>query len=270
MFRYPGGKSRLYKYIEPYLIDKFNGKLIVPFIGAGNVTTRFVSHIQDSGGKLSYLWINDADPTITAVWKATYFYPLKFLNRISSYKPSVKDFYSFKEELSQVKKVVTGDDLVVDIALKKMAIHQMSYSGLGVMAGGPIGGQNQSSKYDVGCRWNPKKIYSQIARATKTLHKINYFRITTWDFAPVLEEAEGLTYLDPPYVEQGNALYSYGFSTEDHWRLSEILYNRPDWVLSYDNCQTVRDFYSWVNLNEIKANYSIKGSRQKTELIITN
>jgi DNA adenine methylase len=265
MFRYPGGKSRLYKYIAPHLIDRYSGSITIPFIGAGHVTTRFCSDYTPKK-----IWINDVDPTITAVWKATYFYPFTFLQLISNYKPCVDDFYKFKEELKYISSVVMGVKDVIDVALKKLVIHQISYSGLGVMAGSPIGGKNQSSKYDVGCRWNSAKLHSRIARVSNNLKKINDLRITTWDFRSVLKESAGLTYLDPPYVEKGNDLYNYGFSYEDHWALSEILYERDDWVLSYDDCPTVRNFYSWANIDEIDANYSIKGSRKKTELIISN
>lgn len=264
MFRYPGGKSRLYKYIEPYLQDKFSGALVVPFIGAGHVMTRFVAE-----NEVKKLWINDVDPTITAVWKALYFYPFNFLQAISNYRPCVEDFYKFKEELKYITTQVKGINYIVDIALKKIVIHQISYSGLGVMAGSPIGGKEQKSKYEVGCRWNPAKMHSRLARVTNHLKKIDDLKITTRDFESVISETNDLMYLDPPYVEQGNNLYHFGFSMEDHWRLSELLYQKKDWVLSYDNCPVVQNFYSWAQINEVNANYSITGSRKKVELIIT-
>ena len=44
---------------------------------------------------------------------------------------------------------------IVDIGFKKLAIHQISYSGLGTMSGGPLGGAGQKSQYKIDCRWSP-------------------------------------------------------------------------------------------------------------------
>ena len=72
------------------------------------------------------------------------------------------------------------------------------------------------------------------------------------------------------YYEKGNDLYQFGFSERDHVRLSEALKSTDhEWLLSYDDCQNVRDLYSWAKIKSVNVNYSIKGSREKKELIIT-
>lgn len=245
---------------------KMGSSFIVPFIGAGHETVRILKK-----KKPGFVWLNDIDYGITAFWKSVYFHPLKFLNKIKRYEPKVSDFYEFKEILDGLTSNPKGIEDVTDIALIKLAIHQISYSGLGAMAGGPIGGQNQTSAYTVGCRWNKNKISKSVWDAYNLLNR-SEIRITSWDFEEVLKDkkSEGLVYLDPPYYEQGKNLYSCSFSDYDHWRLSEQLYCRENWVLSYDDNPTIRRFYNFATIHEVDATYTIKTARKKTELIIVN
>ena len=257
----------MYPKLEPFLLAQFEPNIIIPFIGAGNETVRLIKK-----RRLKSLWINDLDPGITSFWKAVNFYPLKFLHKIKKYTPSVDDFYKFKSILEDLESPPKGVEDVTDIALIKLVIHQISYSGLGVMAGGPIGGKTQASKYTVDCRWNPSKLSKRIIDVNNLFKQIDDLRITTWDFEAVLSDkkCDGLIYLDPPYFEQGPQLYQHSFSQWDHWRLSEILFNsHKNWILSYDDHPVIRQFYSFANLYEIDASYSITGQRKKGELIIT-
>lgn len=264
MFRYPGGKSRLYKQLEPFLLERLDTRLIIPFVGAGHETIRLIKKKSPQ-----FIWLNDLDYGICSFWKAVYFYPKKFISKIKKYNPKVADFYSFKEYLNSIERVPSGVEEVTDTALIKLAIHQISYSGLGVMAGGPIGGEKQNSSYTVDCRWNPDKIIQSILNTYNDLKK-SEVRVTCLDFADVLDhnKNKGLIYLDPPYYEQGKSLYKHGFCGNDHWRLSESLYNREDWVLSYDDHPTIRSLYSFAQIYEVGATYTINSARRKQELII--
>jgi DNA adenine methylase len=155
-----------------------------------------------------------------------------------------------------------------------LAVHQMSYSGLGTMAGGPLGGKNQTSKDKIDSRWSP----SRLTRRIDELHALfSRFEIksegcTSYDFERVLYGSEpALVYLDPPYFLKGAVCYEYGFSTDDHWRLATVLRStNHHWVLSYDDCPEIRQLYSWARIQELPVTYSIGGGgTQKTELLIT-
>jgi DNA adenine methylase len=77
-------------------------------------------------------------------------------------------------------------------------------------------------------------------------------------------------------------LYQFGFSYQDHIDLNEILKNNKNknWVLSYDDCNEIRNLYSWAKVSEITNVNTITNSRCKNtgerkgnlkkELIITN
>jgi DNA adenine methylase len=155
----------------------------------------------------------------------------------------------------------------------------MSYSGLGMRAGGPIGGINQTSSYDVGCRYKPDIIIKKIKRIKEHL-VLSKVKVTSEDFDILIQDdtEKAFIYLDPPYFDKGGDLYSHSFSILDHERLSTSLRKtKHDWLLSYDDSTEVRKMYSWAEIISFDASYSItsvktkEGTRngtRKTELLI--
>ncbi len=88
-------------------------------------------------------------------------------------------------------------------------------------------------------------------------------RITSWDFEGVLEDnTTGFCYLDPP----SDNLYKFNFTEEDHWRLSELLYKRKSWVLSYKDSEIIRRFYAFADIHELNR---YKKTVKKKDLVIT-
>lgn len=262
MFRFPGGKSKLSDQIIKRLIITDEIEYREPFVGGFSIGSKFLANNNINA------WINDKDLGIACIWQSIK--SDEFRKRIEEFKPSVDAFFQFKKELLSLSEAKD----VVDIAFKKLAIHQMSYSGLGTKAGTPIGGKKQLSKWDVGCRWSPKKILREI----ELCKKLNY-RCTNLDFSELIldDNCKSLIYLDPPYYVKGNVLYQYGFTQQDHERLAELLKKtKHTWLLSYDDCEEIRKLYSWAKMEVVKVKYSItakkvdgaKKSTEKPELLI--
>lgn len=272
LFRYPGGKKKLSKQIINKLIAVFTEAPDIteyrePFFGSGSIGLEILANYKLP---LQNFWVNDLDTGIAAIWNTILIKPDKLKKKIDSFTPSVDSFYSFQEELltSQISNTT-------DLAFKKIAIHQMSYSGLGTKAGGPIGGITQSSKYDVGCRWSPKTLHKNIDNIHEWLKRasLREGKCTSYDFDRLISDSEtkALLYLDPLYYDKGNQLYQCNFSEEDHIRLAEALRKtKHKWVLSYDDCPAVRMLYQgWTNIDKITLKYTITGARTKTELLIS-
>lgn len=279
MLRYPGGKSRLKREILRYMYnfhDQNQTKqwlYIEPFAGALSVGLSVMEW-----DFVKEVFINDKDFGITCFWNSVISFPNELCALIEKFEPSVDKFFEFQDFLL---KEPTGSTMsvVTEIGFKKLSIHQMSYSGLGTKAGGPIGGRTQSSNYDVGCRWNAKNLIKEIW-ATHNLFKSKKIRnpgcCTNWDFEDCLDhsiKSQDATffYLDPPYYVKGNELYQHSFSQSDHERMRDLLRDddRP-WVLSYDDCPEIRAMYDWAAITEIQANYTINTSRNRRELVIVN
>lgn len=261
MLRYPGSKRKLVKTISKFLekLNKNCNTYIEPFLGAGFVAANWLQDHQ-----YDYTFLNDKDEDIAGIFNVIIRWPGELIKEIEQFTPSVESFYAFKAARSFYP---------VKRALETIALHQMSYSGLGKMAAGPIGGKKQNGSYKVDCRWNAKKLAAMILKWHDILKRA--YCISSNDFAQVLS-LEGniptaLMYLDPPYYEKGKELYQYSFSEADHQRLFESLnVTRAKWLLSYDDHDFIRRLYRDYYMHEIEASYTIKTHRKKKELLISN
>lgn len=279
-FRYPGGKSKLKNEIVKKLNSISYGLELEyrePFFGGGSIGLKF---LETTNAKR--IWINDLDLGVYCLWFSVIHCPKLLKQKIMDFKPTTDAFYEYKNELQTTPYFEEIDELA-EFGFKKLAIHQISYSGLGTKSGGPLGGVSQQSKYKIDCRWSPNSICRKIESIQKQFSKFN-IEVSGLDFNTIIanDKYRALIYLDPPYYVKGNDLYQRGFKTEDHIRLADSLKNtNHKWVLSYDDCDEIRDLYDWAIIEEIKdINYSItalknketgeRTSIKKSELLITS
>jgi DNA adenine methylase len=271
-FRYPGGKNKLSKIILPKIQEVFIKNYGVkeyrePFFGGGSIGLKTLNFNIDK------FWFNDYDYGIYAIWYSV-ISNVEYLKHLTmEFVPSVEEFYRIKrilidnnyDNLSEKEKTLYG--------FYKIVIHQISYSGLGTKSGGPLGGKDQKSKYNISCRWSPEYICKKIDFYHNLLS--TNVSCTCLDFSELIIEdnKKSFIYLDPPYYIKGNELYQFGFSIEDHNRLAKLLSETKHfWLLSYDFCKEVEDLYKgWSNIEYLSnVNYSINTSRDKPELLISN
>jgi DNA adenine methylase len=277
LFRYPGGKTKISKII----CDRINAEYqlynctsyVEPFFGSGAIGFRLLDN-----NLINNIWINDLDNGIASIWNTILYDKDSLIRIINNYEPKVEDFYNFKEKLLSKNNCTSWTDL--EYAFMKIAIHQMSFSGLGSMAGSPIGGKNQlgkdgsPKKYTVDCRWSPKTLEKNINRCYEYLSKSNILhgKCTSLHYDKVLSSCddESYIYLDPPYYEIGNSLYQHSFDTREHIRLANMLKEKENWLLSYDNSDFIRNLYKWANIEEVKIKYTITNNTNNCqELLIS-
>lgn len=285
-FRYPGGKSKLRNQIASKLNEiasNSNLEYREPFFGGGSIGLLMLQDNPD----IKEIWINDFDLGISSLWTTLIRRPDLLKSRVEKFKPSIEAFDKYKEELTaSPSPKLLSDTEIANFGFKKLAIHQISYSGLGTKSGGPLGGREQKSDYKIDCRWSPSYICKKIDILNKQFSKL-FVRdncCTNLDFSEIIKDAkkDAVIYLDPPYLVKGNDLYQHGFTEKDHLRLAECLRNTNyQWVLSYDDCPEIRKYYNWANIEEIDGvNYSItaiknketgeRQSRNKMELLISS
>lgn len=277
LIRYPGGKTKLLKPILNKILSVRTDETTYfePFFGGGSVGLSAMKKIP-----FDKVWINDIDTGMCCLWTSVIRFPSELKELVQQFKPSVDAFYSLKAEMCS--ELLNWDDAsIVNYGLKKLALHRISYSGLGLKAGGPQGGLEQKSKYHIACRWNPDKICKCIDDAHSTFARFESY-CTSLDFeSPLLKDltySSALVYLDPPYYQKGHELYHFAFTEEDHIRLAKMLRNtHHNWVLSYDNCDEIRSLYDWATIEVVDVKYSITAEKKEdglkskvaSELIIT-
>lgn len=270
-FRYPGGKTKLREPILACLAQQISQTTFSygePFFGGGSIGLAFLTHHRPQS-----IWLNDKDAGLAALWTSVMKYPHELQCLIRKFHPSVRAFEDFKQELLAMTTVPSRSTHLVQLGFKKLAIHQISYSGLGTKSGGPLGGQQQESKYKIDCRWSSKYLCQKIDTMAHQMSRWTFQpdHCTAQDFEPMIRSTthHQLLYLDPPYYEQGNKLYQHGFTVSDHHRLADALQQTShDWVLSYDDCSTIRKLYRWAKIKKLTVGYSINTARVRKELLI--
>ncbi|MBZ9615275.1 DNA adenine methylase [Clostridium estertheticum] len=90
----------------------------------------------------------------------------------------------------------------------------------------------------------------------------------------VYDRIDALIYLDPPYYGT-EKYYQAQFNKDDHVRLNETLKNiKGKFLLSYNDCEFIRELYKDFNIEEIQRNHNLKNKDGKSnmynELIIKN
>jgi DNA adenine methylase len=263
LIRYPGSKEKIADVMCNYFPEAMQHALWSsvhgweyrePFFGAGAVGFR----VLDALNRKVSVWLNDKDIGIVCLWRSVLNEPLKLIGRIATFTPTKEAFYQFKEEDGR-------EDLPEDeIGFRKLALHRLSYSGLGAMSGGPLGGKEQKSKYNVGCRWVPERMKLEIMQLSKLLRKFPHIRITHGDFEPLIVNApqDCFIYLDPPYYEKGSQLYKNNMEHDDHQRLSASLgLCQASWVLSYDDHPEVRRMYPNADFHDVHLTYTISNKK---------
>lgn len=271
LIRYAGGKNKISdtlidRILKFYSVNGFDYEFREPFFGAGSIGIRLLERSK----RVSNICINDFDIGMSSIWTAVLTQPEELISRLKVFTPTTDAFYDFKAKLLAWQ----GNEYSLELAFMKIAVHQMSYSGLGTKAGGPIGGKNQESDYSVDCRWSIPHLSKVIRRCNALFSDRNFRenRCLSSDFEVLIKESgKAFLYLDPPYYEKGPELYQFFFSEHDHFRLSHALQETDQpWLLSYDNCVAIKKIYDWAEFIEIPMNYTINTSRAKSELLITS
>lgn len=84
------------------------------------------------------------------------------------------------------------------------------------------------------------------------------------------ENAETLVYADPPYYIK---TYIYGKDGDmhesfDHEAFAETIKRRKDWILSYNDCDYIRELYKGCRIFTESWAYGMNASKESSEVII--
>ena len=91
------------------------------------------------------------------------------------------------------------------------------------------------------------------------------------DFKNSLTENPDLfTYLDPPYPIKSSLYGKKGDAHKDfdHAGLANILRNREDWILSYNDCIEIRELYFDFRIISPEWKYGMSTNKQSNEVLI--
>ncbi len=244
---YVGSKRFFLKYITPYISDFAEYR--EPFVGGGSV---FIYLKQTYPNKM--FWINDLYTDLYYFWKSAQENPNLLISYIQEFKNNYSDgkqlYYYLKENIQTFNDIKRGAALFV--------LAKISYSS---KIGGGYGSFNFDNFFTL----------ASIERVKQFVPLLDNVKITNLDYKDVIKAngTDVFIYLDPPYYIKTN--YYQKNKAFNHEELCKVLKDtKHKWLLSYNDCDYVRDFYSFAYIKSFSARYSLFQHRKGHELLISN
>ena len=274
ILRYPGGKSLAVGYIIENLPDNIE-KIVSPFIGGGSIEIALAKElgIKVIGYDIFY--------PLVAFWQTVLNKNEKseMLEILKNLKPTKEEFNNIKTVLKEywvlykdicVYKTKTKDEIK---NLKNNTVKEL-FNNKTLL--GAYFYFNWNTSYGPGFLGWPSSVYLNDKRYNKMLEKIESFEVSGLEvhlgtFEEVLpKHKKDFLYLDPPYYlekDKDNKMFKgiYPSRNEpifhnnfDHKKLKELLYKHKNgFILSYNNCETIRNWYKDFELKFPKWQYTM-------------
>ena len=241
LLRYPGGKTRAIKMLKDF-IPVGTKEICSPFFGGGS----FEIFLTTQGIKVHGY---DNFKPLVCFWKALLDHPEKLHEIVSSYFPLSKEsFYKLQDRILSV-----GDEL--ELGAIFYVLNRSSFSGTGLS-----GGMSPN---------HPRFGTNQIQKILDFKAK---FEIGQMSFEESIPKHNCLVYADPPYLINQKLYGNKGDMHKgfDHELLSEILNSRGNFILSYNNCEEIKDLYNSHKFFYPQWTYGMSGDKKSKEILIVS
>ena len=84
------------------------------------------------------------------------------------------------------------------------------------------------------------------------------------------DSAESFMFLDPPYMIKSNLYGKNGDMHENfnHQLLRDTLNGKSNWIMTYNDCETIRELYKDHVILNAAWNYGMNSTKKSSEIII--
>ncbi len=247
--RYPGGKTRACKTLDEIINEKdFDTSVVIsPFFGGGS----FEFFLCNKYG--SKLIVNDKFKPLISFWKSVQTRKVELCSELRKLLNVVS-----KSIFSTMRDTIMEDTDDFIQGYKYFVINRCSFSGA-TLSGGF---STESSK---------KRFTESSIKRTEDLN-LDDVEFHNLDFETFLKGKKGLIFLDPPYYlnENSNLYGKNGDMHENfnHEKLFQVLKKRKNWIMTYNNCDYIRDLYKNYEIREVKWSYGMNASKESSEIVI--
>jgi len=247
--RYPGGKTRAIKILEPLVKQRFpTQKMIIsPFLGGGS----FELHMLGLGYKLN---TNDLFKPLYTFWLMCMQQPAELQTLIKTYMPMTK------EKFLQIRTSIVTDTVPLSIAAKYFVINRSSFSG-STFCGGYSAESGEKRFTENSVRKIGALDLSGLTLENKDC--LDFIRSHP-------QTADTMLFLDPPYYI---STYIYGRDGDmhegfNHAALVDLLKERTDWILCYNDCPYIRELYKGYKIDTVSWAYGMNSTKKSSEILI--
>lgn len=248
--RYPGGKGRAVKHLVPMIKAKGVKEMVAPFFGGGNIEIACALkgvrvHGYDLFRPVVTFWQSLLKDQKGLVDMVETFYPMEHKAIFKSLQRELRDGI---------------DDPLMEAAVYYV-VNRCSFSGTTLS-----GGYSQQAAEG---RFNK----ASIDRLKN--FKCPNLTVRWGSFEETLEvhSKDVFIYADPPYLINSQNLYGmHGDLHKDfnHVALHRMLSERNNWMLSYNNCEEVREMYKNYNFYYPDWKYGMGEDKDSKEILIVS
>ena len=259
--RYPGGKTRACKILDGILENNFDMKnvntVISPFFGGGS----FEFYIQNKY-KIRII-ANDKFTPLVNFWNTCKNNKDKLCNMLYKTVGDTSHNCINKEQFMNYRQIIMNELNVLKQGYYYFVINRCSFSGTTLS-----GGYSQQSAKGRFTKSSVDRIKKLNLSTTEIYNKDFYNFIDT----AVPESQNYILFVDPPYyLEKNSKLYgNNGDLHEDfnHKKLFDVLSIKQNWLLTYNDCDYIRDLYKDFQIIEVDWSYGMNKSRKSSEIVI--
>jgi len=256
--RYPGGKTRACKYLDLILNNNFNlekyKNIVSPFFGGGS----FEFYLQNKYNLK--IIANDKFKPLYTFWN-TCKSPKKKMLLCSELYECLGNIN--KEIFTKFRKIIINEKIDFIQAKMYFIINRCSFSGSTLSGGFSL----ESSK---------KRFTESSINRVKSLNLIN-FEIYNFDFKEFIDKNKddvNLLFLDPPYyLKKKSKLYGNNGDMHenfDHTKLYNCVCNKKNWLMTYNNCEFIRNLYKDFIIIDTQWSYGMNKSKKSSEIVIVS
>jgi DNA adenine methylase len=278
--RYAGGKSRAIKHITPYVTNV--NKIVSPFLGGGSLEVHWASLGKEVIGY-------DLFDVLVNFWNV-------LLNNREELVEKLKEITPTSEEYSRIKEILMKWDNTQEMLKDWKTDHYKrdEVINLDNVTAAAYYYFNHNTSYGPGYLGWGSSVYLTEKKWNGMIDKISKFELPNLSVAQgSFEEIipihnEDFLYLDPPYYlekDLDNKMFTGIYPMRnipihhdgfDHELLRDLLKNhKGGFILSYNNCETIREYYKEFEFHYPSWNYSMGNGekrigKNRTEAGITN
>ena len=252
--RYPGGKTRACKIIDNILLEYFDitnfDTIISPFFGGGS----FEFYLQNKYG--FKLIVNDIFIPLYNFWKQVKINKNILCDELRKIKSVSKEqFTSYRTTIMNL------NDDILQQSIQYFIINRCSFSGSTLS-----GGFSQEAS-------NKRFTLSSINKIEELdFTNIEIYNNDFYEFINNFNISNSLMFLDPPYyLENKSKLYgNNGDLHQDfnHELLFDLLNTKKNWIITYNNCEYIRNMYKDFIIIDVNWSYGMNTSKSSSEIII--
>lgn len=258
--RYPGGKGKFAPFIKKLIHENnITGDYFEPFAGGAGIGLDLLFN-----GYCKKIHINDLDSAIYNFWHSITANTDEFLRLTYDTQVTIEEWHRQKEILNTPENYSP-----LEHGFSAFFLNRTNRSG--ILKAGVIGGLQQAGAYKLDARFSKNKLLQRIKRIGEFSNRIKVYNLDAIQLLQSVDDllpSNSLIYLDPPYYVKGQGLYRNFYLHQDHVDIHDAL-NKVEtkWIVSYDNCNEIKQIYNKFRKSEYQLNYSAYSKTKGSEVM---